>query len=160
MILFWINLFWNAGCWFFFIILWEFDLWWLRYSLFKKLQCYLQICVTTSTSAGLEQILPWIFYHKVMGVSIFFLFVEGKASKSNVATVLESIPVSLILYFYLLLWFLLVANYLLDCDFEMYKHKQSKTHLIVPISSFEFNQVTTNLFIFELINKPLSFSLI
>lgn len=51
-----------------------------------------KICVTTSTSAGLEQILPWIFYHKVMGVSIFFLFVEGKASKSNVATVLESIP--------------------------------------------------------------------
>ncbi|KAJ9565410.1 hypothetical protein OSB04_001376 [Centaurea solstitialis] len=39
-----------------------------------------KICITTSTSAGLEQILPWIFYHKVIGVSTFFLFVEGKAA--------------------------------------------------------------------------------
>jgi len=54
--------------------------------------------VSTSTSAGLEQILPWIFYHKVMGVSTFFLFVEGKASKSNVATVLESIPGVKVIY--------------------------------------------------------------
>ncbi|GLT95887.1 hypothetical protein SLE2022_135440 [Rubroshorea leprosula] len=51
-----------------------------------------KICITTSTSAGLEQILPWIFYHKVIGVSTFFLFVEGKASSPNVSKVLESIP--------------------------------------------------------------------
>ncbi|WJX78321.1 Glycosyltransferase-like KOBITO 1 [Trifolium repens] len=51
-----------------------------------------KICITTSTSAGLEQTLPWIFYHKVMGVSSFLLFVEGKASSPNVSRVLESIP--------------------------------------------------------------------
>ncbi|KAJ9685508.1 hypothetical protein PVL29_017521 [Vitis rotundifolia] len=51
-----------------------------------------KICITTSTSAGLEQILPWMFYHKVIGVSTFFLFVEGKAASPNVSKVLESIP--------------------------------------------------------------------
>ncbi|MCL7034249.1 hypothetical protein MKW94_013019, partial [Papaver nudicaule] len=50
------------------------------------------ICITTSTSADLEQILPWIFYHKVIGVTTFFLFVEGKAASPNVTAVLESIP--------------------------------------------------------------------
>lgn len=54
----------------------------------------LQICITSSTSAGLEQILPWLFYHKVIGVTTFFLFVEGEAAKPAVSTVLESIPVS------------------------------------------------------------------
>ena len=54
-----------------------------------------QICITTSTSANLEQILPWIFYHKVIGVSNFFLFLEGKAASANVTKVLESIPVNL-----------------------------------------------------------------
>lgn len=51
-----------------------------------------KICVQTSTSAGLQQILPWLFYHKVIGVSTFFLFVEGKASSPDVSKVLESIP--------------------------------------------------------------------
>ncbi|XP_031475106.1 glycosyltransferase-like At2g41451 [Nymphaea colorata] len=51
-----------------------------------------KICITTSTSAGLDQILPWLFYHKVMGVTNFFLFVEGKAASSNVSAVLEAIP--------------------------------------------------------------------
>ncbi|CAN6324417.1 unnamed protein product [Urochloa humidicola] len=51
-----------------------------------------KVCVQTSTSAGLEQILPWLFYHKVVGVGQFLLFVEGKAAKPNVAGVLESIP--------------------------------------------------------------------
>ncbi|KAK7285659.1 hypothetical protein RJT34_20437 [Clitoria ternatea] len=51
-----------------------------------------KICVTTSTSAGLEQTLPWIFYHKVIGVSSFLLFVEAKAASPNVSRVLESIP--------------------------------------------------------------------
>lgn len=55
----------------------------------------MQICVTTSTSAGLDQILPWMFYHKVIGVTTFFLFVEGKAASPDVSKVLESIPVSL-----------------------------------------------------------------
>lgn len=53
-----------------------------------------QICITTSTSAGLEQTLPWIYYHKVIGVTKFFLFVEGKAASPHVSKVLESIPVS------------------------------------------------------------------
>ncbi|KAF9595091.1 hypothetical protein IFM89_036980 [Coptis chinensis] len=51
-----------------------------------------KICITTSTSAGLEQILPWIYYHKVVGVTTFFLFVEGKAASSNVSAILETIP--------------------------------------------------------------------
>jgi len=56
-----------------------------------------KVCVQTSTSAGLEQILPWLFYHKVVGVAQFLLFVEGRAAKPNVAGVLESIPVGDIL---------------------------------------------------------------
>lgn len=59
-----------------------------------ELLFHLQICITTSTSAGLDQILPWMFYHKVIGVTDFFLFVEGKAASPNVSRVLESIPVS------------------------------------------------------------------
>ncbi|CAL9137473.1 unnamed protein product [Musa acuminata var. zebrina] len=51
-----------------------------------------KICITTSTSAGLEQIIPWLFYHKVLGVSQFFLFVEGKAAKPHLSAVLEAIP--------------------------------------------------------------------
>ncbi|KAJ9190604.1 hypothetical protein P3X46_001789 [Hevea brasiliensis] len=51
-----------------------------------------KICITTSTSAGLDQILPWMFYHKVIGVTTFFLFVEGKAASPSVSKVLESIP--------------------------------------------------------------------
>ncbi|KAG8363672.1 hypothetical protein BUALT_Bualt19G0046800 [Buddleja alternifolia] len=50
-----------------------------------------KICITTSTSANLDQILPWMFYHKVIGVSTFFLFVEGKAASPAVSRVLESI---------------------------------------------------------------------
>ncbi|CAO2831667.1 unnamed protein product [Amaranthus hypochondriacus] len=55
-------------------------------------------CITTTTSAGLEQILPWIFYHKVIGISKFFLFVEGKAATMNVSIVLESIPGIQVIY--------------------------------------------------------------
>ncbi|KAI4386543.1 hypothetical protein MLD38_004470 [Melastoma candidum] len=57
-----------------------------------------KICITTSTSAGLEQILPWLFYHKVIGVSTFFLFVEGKAASHDVSTVLETIPGVKVIY--------------------------------------------------------------
>ncbi|XP_010673146.1 glycosyltransferase-like At2g41451 [Beta vulgaris subsp. vulgaris] len=51
-----------------------------------------KICITSTTSAGLEDILPWIFYHRVVGISNFFLFVEGKAATPSVSEVLESIP--------------------------------------------------------------------
>lgn len=57
-----------------------------------------KICVTTSTSAGLEQILPWMFYHKVLGVTTFFLFVEGKAASPSVSEVLESITGVKVIY--------------------------------------------------------------
>ncbi|XP_065013677.1 glycosyltransferase-like At2g41451 [Musa acuminata AAA Group] len=57
-----------------------------------------KICITSSTSAGLEQILPWLFYHKVIGVTTFFLFVEGEAAKPAVSTVLESIPGVKVIY--------------------------------------------------------------
>lgn len=57
-----------------------------------------KICITTSTSAGLEQTLPWIYYHKVMGVSSFLLFVEGKAASPNVSRVLETIPGVKVIY--------------------------------------------------------------
>lgn len=88
----------------------------------------MQICITTSTSAGLEQILPWLFYHKVMGVVQFFLFVEGKAAKPQVSAILESIPVSwlflypsffvvyypkiIILVFFLMIFFYMYSNIL------------------------------------------------
>ncbi|KAJ8491836.1 hypothetical protein OPV22_013557 [Ensete ventricosum] len=57
-----------------------------------------KICITTSTSAGLEQIIPWLFYHKVLGVSQFLLFVEGKAAKPHVSAVLESLPGVKVIY--------------------------------------------------------------
>ncbi|KAL6493846.1 Glycosyltransferase-like KOBITO 1 [Orobanche gracilis] len=56
------------------------------------------ICITTSTSASLEQILPWMFYHKVIGVSNFFLFVEGEAASPAVSSVIESIPGVKVIY--------------------------------------------------------------
>ncbi|PQQ02800.1 glycosyltransferase-like KOBITO 1 [Prunus yedoensis var. nudiflora] len=34
-----------------------------------------------------------MFYHKVIGATTFFLFVEGKAASPEVAKILESIPV-------------------------------------------------------------------
>ncbi|XP_020269706.1 glycosyltransferase-like KOBITO 1 isoform X2 [Asparagus officinalis] len=57
-----------------------------------------QICITWSTSASLEQVLPWMFYHKVLRVINFFLFVEGKAAKPDLSTVLESIPGVKVIY--------------------------------------------------------------
>ncbi|CAH8385398.1 unnamed protein product [Eruca vesicaria subsp. sativa] len=57
-----------------------------------------RICITTSTSAGLEQTLPWIFYHKVIGVSTFYLFVEGTAASPNVSRVLKTIPGVKVIY--------------------------------------------------------------
>nr|CAB3471621.1 unnamed protein product [Digitaria exilis] len=57
-----------------------------------------KICITGSTSAGLHQILPWLYYHKVIGVSHFILFVEGEAAKPAVTSVLESIRGVKIIY--------------------------------------------------------------
>ncbi|KAK8332147.1 hypothetical protein V6Z12_A10G121600, partial [Gossypium hirsutum] len=52
------------------------------------------ICIPISTSTGLAQILPWMFYHKVIGVTTFYLFFEGHVTSPNVSRVLESIPTS------------------------------------------------------------------
>lgn len=57
-----------------------------------------KICITPSLSAGLGETLPWIFYHKVIGASTFFLFVEGTAASPNVTKVLKSIPGSKVIY--------------------------------------------------------------
>ncbi|XP_011075612.1 glycosyltransferase-like KOBITO 1 [Sesamum indicum] len=51
-----------------------------------------KICITSTTSAGLDEILPWIFYHKVIGITNFFLFVEGKAVSPGAYSVLKSVP--------------------------------------------------------------------
>ncbi|KAK4480090.1 hypothetical protein RD792_013147 [Penstemon davidsonii] len=50
-----------------------------------------KISITSTTSGGIEQILPWIFYHKVIGISNFFLFVEGNAASVATYKVLQSI---------------------------------------------------------------------
>ncbi|KAJ1281844.1 hypothetical protein BS78_03G004900 [Paspalum vaginatum] len=57
-----------------------------------------KICITGSTAGGLHQILPWLYYHKVIGVSHFILFVEGEAAKPAVTSVLESIRGVKIIY--------------------------------------------------------------
>lgn len=50
-----------------------------------------KISIVTTTSAGLEQILPWLFYHRAIGVSSFFIFVEGHAASPYSTSVLEKI---------------------------------------------------------------------
>lgn len=78
----------------------------------------MQICVTSSTAAGLQQILPWLYYHKVIGVSRFFLFVEGEAAKPAVSAVLESIRVSLSPFFILHRKFMCTEfGFLVKCEF-------------------------------------------
>ncbi|KAH7299236.1 hypothetical protein KP509_24G001800 [Ceratopteris richardii] len=59
---------------------------------YRILHAHPKICASTSTSAGLDQILPWLFYHQVIGVTNFFLFVEGKAASPNVSAILSNIP--------------------------------------------------------------------
>ncbi|KAK9682490.1 hypothetical protein RND81_10G077200 [Saponaria officinalis] len=57
-----------------------------------------KIAITTSTSGSLDQILPWMFYHKVIGVTTFYLFVEGKAASPEVTKVLDSISGVKVIY--------------------------------------------------------------
>lgn len=57
-----------------------------------------KIAITSSTSASLDQILPWMFFHKVIGVTTFYLFVEGKAASPDVSRVLKSIPGVKVIY--------------------------------------------------------------
>ena len=37
--------------------------------------------------------MPWILFHKVLGISHFFLFVEGQAAKPKNAAILQSMEV-------------------------------------------------------------------
>ncbi|KAK9698436.1 hypothetical protein RND81_08G104200 [Saponaria officinalis] len=57
-----------------------------------------KIAICTTTSASLDQILPWMFYHKVIGVTMFYLFVEGKAASPEVTSVLDAIPGVKVIY--------------------------------------------------------------
>ncbi|KMZ56529.1 hypothetical protein ZOSMA_94G00550 [Zostera marina] len=51
-----------------------------------------KICITTTTSDDLQRLLQWVYYHKVIGVVNFFIFVEGVAAEKNTSSVLEAIP--------------------------------------------------------------------
>ncbi|KAL9239949.1 hypothetical protein vseg_014220 [Gypsophila vaccaria] len=57
-----------------------------------------KIVITATTSASLDQILPWILYHKVIGVTMFYLFVEGNAASPKVTRVLDVIPGVKVIY--------------------------------------------------------------
>lgn len=48
---------------------------------------------TTTTAASVQQIVPWILFHRALGVSHFFLFVEGQAAKPKNAAVLQAMEV-------------------------------------------------------------------
>lgn len=82
-----------------------------------------QIAITSSTSAGLDQILPWLYYHRVIGVTNYILFVEGQAASVKSTAVLEAIPVC---DFYLSLFFsrssacLLMSMFYMLSVLEMY----------------------------------------
>ena len=45
-----------------------------------------------TTSETLPQILVWLQYHKAMGVSTFYLFVDGQAARPEVQEALRRIP--------------------------------------------------------------------
>ncbi|CAI5504303.1 unnamed protein product [Closterium sp. Naga37s-1] len=49
-----------------------------------------KLLITTTTSGGAQQILPWIMYHRAIGVHYFILFVEGKASSPENVAIFES----------------------------------------------------------------------
>ncbi|KAK9181015.1 hypothetical protein WN944_024152 [Citrus x changshan-huyou] len=51
-----------------------------------------------SPDIHLTNTIPWIFYRKVIGVSNFFLFVEGKLASPAVSNVFESIPGVKVIY--------------------------------------------------------------
>ncbi|CAI5946321.1 unnamed protein product [Closterium sp. NIES-65] len=49
-----------------------------------------KLLITTTTSGGAQQILPWIMFHRAIGVHYFILFVEGKASSPENVAIFES----------------------------------------------------------------------
>ncbi|KAL3695550.1 hypothetical protein R1sor_009626 [Riccia sorocarpa] len=51
-----------------------------------------KISVATTTSADLNVLLPWIFYHRLLGVEIFYIFVEGELQLPENHFILKSIP--------------------------------------------------------------------
>jgi len=62
--------------------------------LLSTFRCPLQLGIMTTTAAGLEQILPWLYYHRTLGFEMFFLFAEGHVTLPENAAVLATIPVS------------------------------------------------------------------
>ena len=46
-----------------------------------------------TTTASVETLVPWILFHRTLGVAAFFLFVEGEAAKPHSRATLQSIDV-------------------------------------------------------------------
>lgn len=46
-----------------------------------------------TTTASVVTLVPWILFHRTLGVAAFFLFVEGEAAKPHSRATLQSIDV-------------------------------------------------------------------
>mmetsp|Transcript_12967 Transcript_12967/g.24719 ORF Transcript_12967/g.24719 Transcript_12967/m.24719 type:complete len:502 (-) Transcript_12967:176-1681(-) len=51
-----------------------------------------KVCIGTTTADGLERVLPWLRYHRSIGISRFYLFAEGKTASPEVSQVLMEMP--------------------------------------------------------------------
>ena len=49
------------------------------------------LAITCSTNEPLYRILQWIRYHQMIGFSLFYFFVEGKASEPEVVDALRQL---------------------------------------------------------------------
>ena len=49
------------------------------------------LAMTCSTNEPLHRILQWIRYHQLIGFSLFYFFVEGKAKEPEVVDALRSL---------------------------------------------------------------------
>jgi hypothetical protein len=49
------------------------------------------LAITCSTNEPLPRILQWIRYHQLVGFSLFYFFVEGKANEPEVVDVLRTL---------------------------------------------------------------------
>ena len=51
-----------------------------------EIQYCVQVAFVVTTSDSYQQISLWVNYHQVLGVSIFYLFVNGQAAQPEVRT--------------------------------------------------------------------------
>uniref|UniRef100_A0A7S0RE07 Glycosyltransferase family 92 protein n=1 Tax=Pyramimonas obovata TaxID=1411642 RepID=A0A7S0RE07_9CHLO len=51
-----------------------------------------KVCIATTTGDGLDRIIPWLKYHRSIGIDMFYLFAEEKTATPEVASVLETMP--------------------------------------------------------------------